>query len=68
MIGGVGGSSCNMADANEDVVPYNAAITKSTWTLAGGMFKVGLEGFKGILMVLVVVGGGVYAGQKLVFF
>ena len=25
----------------EDVITYNAAITKSTWTLAGGMFKVG---------------------------
>lgn len=52
----------------EDVVPYNAAITKSTWALAGGMFKVGLEGFKGILMVpMVVGGGGVYAGDHALF-
>lgn len=52
----------------EDVVPYNAAITKSTWTLAGGMFKVGLEGFKGIFDGTCGCWGGVYAWSKTRFF
>eukprot|EP00434_Breviolum_minutum_P020942 symbB.v1.2.018476.t2/scaffold1476.1/size116376/5 len=35
-----------------DVVPYNAAITKSTWTLAGGMFKTNVITYNATLKAL----------------